>query len=155
MKKVEISFLIIAVLLLLIVVLSIVLLSGRKPITETPIQVFSPSPTQPAARPVSPSIPPQLQAEKVSQENYAKNREEFIRSKPWVLKLPLKSDNYFVSYNPEIDTVVVELYYIENINTGKNQQVADAKQAAENAMIYAGIDTNTQKIKYLEVLKKQ
>lgn len=151
MKKIEIIFLSIAIVLAIIVISTPLFLPGQKPKpTPLPIQTFLPSP-QPS--PLI-SIPAEMQAEKTAQENYAKDRYEYIQSKPWVLKIPIKSDNYFVSYDSELDILVAELYYLENTDLDKNQQLSQAKDAALSAIISIGVDPNKQKIEYLELLKK-
>lgn len=95
--------------------------------------------------------PQDLDAEKNKQESYAKSRQDFLTAKPWVLKLPLKADNYFVSYNPNSDALIVELYYTGSQD--KNQQLLKAKHDALNAISSVGVDINKQKIEYTELLK--
>lgn len=153
MKKTEIILIAVVVILFLTVISSAILLRERKPTTVSPppIQVFSPSPKPPS----SPSISENLEEERIKQENYAKAREEFFQTHPWALKIPLKSDNYFISYNPETDTLLVELYYLSEEEFSKEQQLAQARQDALQAMTEAGIDTSKQKIDYLELVKKQ
>lgn len=156
MKKIEIIIILIVSFLVVIVLGSAIFLPGSKTeITQppVPIQTFSPSPSPTKAPPIS--IPPELESEKIKQENYAKTKEEFILSKPWVLRLPLKSTNYFISYDPASDTVIAELYYLENNALTQEQQLSIARQTALNAMVLSGIDTNKQKVEYLELLKKQ
>ncbi|TSC87838.1 MAG: hypothetical protein G01um10147_341 [Microgenomates group bacterium Gr01-1014_7] len=151
MKKAEIIITTITILLVLIVGVSIIYFGVRKPSLEPkpgPIQVFTPSPKP------SIIIPQGLEGEKLNQEEYGQTREEFIKSKPWVLKLPIKAGNYFISYNPETDTLIVELYYLTSSSIPKEQQLTQAKEESLNAMKSAGIDSNTQKIEYLELAKQ-
>ena len=153
MKKLEVILTVTVVLLALIVVSSVIFFSGKKPEikpTSPPIQIFSPTPLP------TPSavIPQELESERIKQENYAKSSQEYLQARPWILKLPLKSANYFVSYN-SLDTFVIELYYSENSQLPKEQQLAQAKQAALDALISIGVDINQQKIEYLELSKKQ
>lgn len=152
MKKPEIILMVAVALLALIVISSVLFFSGKKPETKPtlpPIQIFSPPPT-PIPQVI---IPNELQEEKTKQENYARTREEYLQARPWLFKLPLKSDNYFVSYNAS-DAFVIELYYLENSNLTKEQQLDLAKQAALNTLTSQGVDINKQKIEYLELLKK-
>lgn len=156
MKKVEIILILVVGLLVVIVLGSALFLPAKAPSNVPfPIQIFSPSPS--AMVPTAPksSVPPELESEKIKQENYAKSRGEFLTAKPWLLKLPLKTISYFISYNPNNDTLIVELYYLENSSLTKDQQLSQAKQDAVNTMIATGIDINKQPIKYLELLKKQ
>lgn len=144
----------IAIILLVLIGTLLLALSAKKQEPKQslpPIQTFSPSPV------FTPSTTTGIDAtsEKIQQENYAKARQEFFENKPWALKIPLKADNYFISYNPNTDTIVIDLYYSESSSVDKSQQLSQAKQAALNAMKAAGIDTNKQSIEYREWLKKK
>ncbi len=153
MKKIEIILFTSVILLTLLTVFSVLFFSGQKKEIQTPpppIPVFVPSPS---TAPYT-NIPKELEVERQKQENYAEDREAFFKSKPWFFSLPLQSTNYFVSYNPETDTLIVELYYLNANDLDKSQQISQAKNAALNAMILAGIDINKQKIEYFELLKK-
>lgn len=115
-----------------------------------PIQVYSPRPT---SFPNS-SIPDEMQREKQAQENYAKARQDFLNEKPWISKLPLKSGDYFISYNPDEDSLLVSLYYSTSSDESKDQQIGRAKNDALLAMKNASIDTDKQIIKYIETAFK-
>ena len=148
-KTVGIIFLIIALLALMEVFFYFLSTNKGAPTQQIPpIQIFSPAP--------SPSSPPSAASpadlERIKQENYAKTREDYLQSRPWLSKLPLQSDNYFVSYNAS-DVFIVELYYSENSNLTKEQQLAQAKQDALNAMGNVGIDISKQQVQYLEIAK--
>lgn len=153
MKKTDLILITVVALLTLFIGISILFFSLKKPETNTtppPIQSFSPSPSPPRFVNVS----KELELEKQQQESYAAERENFLKTKPWILKLPFKSESYFISYNPETDSLIVELYYTENTEN-KEQQISAAKEAALNAMILASVDITKQKIEYLELMKKE
>ena len=151
MKKIELILIIIVSILALIVIASVIFLPKKsiQP-SPAPIQFFSPSPVSTPAINTS----QKMGLEKIKQENYAQAREEFIQAKPWVLKLPLKSDNYFITYDPDLDSLIVDLYYLDSSDT-KDQQLVQAKQDALSAMTTIGIDVNKQAIEYLERTKNQ
>ena len=92
-----------------------------------------------------------MEQEKKAQESYAKDRQEFLSAKPWILKLPLKSGDYFISYDPENDTLLITLYY--SSEQAKSQQTEQAKANALAAIKSAGIDSN-QKMEFSEILFK-
>lgn len=92
------------------------------------------------------------QKETVVQENYAKERQTFLQSHPWINSLPLKGTDYFVSYDPTKDTMLVSLFY--KATGDKNTQLAQAKANALIAMKNSGIDVETTKIEYFNSLIK-
>lgn len=143
----------IVILLLAIILIGLLMLTQNinKQNTLPPIQSFSPLP-QATFAPTSAPVPTELEQEKISQENYAKSRQEFLADKPWISQLPLKSGNYFISFDPENDTLFVTLYYASEGD--QQEQVTKAKDEAIKAMKSAGIDTEKQKIQYSEVLFK-
>ena len=144
-------FILILFLLIVFAILFLVTRGSRKEETIQPVQYFSPTPSA-SYTPTPALIPPGMEEEKISQENYAKSRQDFFQSRPWASKLPLKSGNYFISFDPENDILLVTLYY--SSETDKDQQVTTAKEEAIARMKKAGIDTDKQKIQYTEVLFK-
>lgn len=139
---------------LAIVVLSSLIFIGNQQTKQLPlpVQIYSPSPTPTSQFQIS--IPTQLQDEYIKQENYAKERQAFVNEKPWVRQLPLKSGNFFVSYDPEDDSLLVSLYYSISSNEPKNSQLERAKESALKTIKNAGIDPNKQKIQYIETSLK-
>lgn len=138
-------------LLIIFVLLYLATQKTDKKEVPLPVQYFSPVPS-PTAIPKPVIIPPEMEQEKIAQENYARSREEFLTKNPWILQLPLKSGNYFISFDPENDMLLVTLYYSSQSN--KDQQITKAKEEAIESMKKAGIDTDKQKIQYTEVLFK-
>lgn len=158
MKKGEIALIITVILLCLIILFSFILLSGRKPTPKStlpPIQIFTQSPKPSNFPSASFSTSKEYVKEKISQGNYLEAREEYLKSHPWALKMPLKSDNYFITFNPETETFEVELYFQVNTNILSETQLTQAKQDALQAMREVGIDIDKQKINYTDIAKKQ
>lgn len=143
-----------ALILFLLIILTILYLITRGTKEEEvikPVQYFSPTPSA-TYIPTPAPIPAGLEEEKIMQENYAKSREEFFQSKPWASKLPIKSGNYFVSFDPENDILLATLYYSSEAD--RAIQVAGARKDALAGMQKIGIDTEKQKIQFTEVLFK-
>lgn len=78
--------------------------------------------------------------EKELETNYASDRKKLLEEKPWLLSLPLRSDNYFVSYDTEKNEFVIEIY----------KQVNKAKQNALEELKKIGVDTNKEKFIFME-----
>lgn len=145
MRRIDIILLVLALILFAVVVGSYLLI-GKTPQTQpSPVVYFSPSPT-----PALSLLPPDLEKERVEQENYAKARQEFINQKPWVIRLPLKTEDYFVTYDPDSDIILVKLYYSSDDVTVKQRQLTQAKNRVLRAMTEIGVDTSQQKIEYME-----
>lgn len=98
-----------------------------------------------------PSFPPELQREKILEGNYAKERQEFLKDKPWFLKLPFKSDNYFIIYSPEDGNFIASIYYFSSSNVSKEQQVSQAKQDVLKALNNNGVDLFKESVEFIEV----
>lgn len=110
----------------------------------------TPSPTQAMLPTLSPYP---SQKEKEFQQNYAEDRKNFLTKKPWILKLPLKSDNYFISYDPGPDEFLATIYYLSSSATSKEQQLEIARQDAIKAIRNLGVDTAKQRIVFFETPK--
>lgn len=154
MKISKITILIASGLILLIIMAGTYLLGQNfnKPKSNpSSIPYFSPGPNTSAPYPTTNPVPKELQPEQILQENYAKDRQEFLAAKPWISKLPLKAGNYFISYDPENDTLLVTLYY--SSQDEKDKQIEQAKNNALEAIKNAGITLNQRK-EFSEVLFK-
>lgn len=127
----------------LILLFSAFLLKGSAP------SIAPPSPVSP-----TPALSPEEQKEKEAQENYAKDRAAFLEEKPWVLKLPLKSPSYFISYDPEQDEFLATVYFSSASETPIDQQLAQSKRDAIEAIRNLGIDPSVVHIIYFETEKK-
>src|SRR3989338_10480148 len=100
---------------------------------------------------IEPSFPPELQKEKILEENYAKERQDFLKDKPWFLKLPFKSDSYFIIYSPEDGNFIASVYYFSSSNVPREQQVSQAKQDALKALNNNGVDLFKEGVEFIEV----
>lgn len=152
MKKTEIILFLIVGILTMVVILSFIFFRNKPNGTPTPqpVLLFSPSPTPGSDL----QIPPSLGQEREGQESYARAREEFLKAKPWVTKLPLKSNDYFVTYNPQTDRIIAEIYYSGVSEISVEQQLSQAKEKVRKALVNIGIDTQKQKIEYLEIARE-
>ena len=102
----------------------------------------------------TPSLSPELETEKILQENYAQERERFFQEKPWALKLPLKSSNYFISYDPEQNEFLATIYFTTASEMPIEEQLNQSKQDALNAMRNVGIIVEQEKVIFFETEKK-
>ncbi|MDO8639885.1 MAG: hypothetical protein Q7R53_03075 [bacterium] len=123
---------------LIIVLLSFISLSQKNK-TQTKPQ---PTPTI--------IIPTQMVEEKKLEGLYIKDRNEFLKSKPWVLKLPLKSDRYFISYDPGGNEILATIYFSVSSSIPKDQQLSEARQAVINVVKSVGVDLGVDRIVYFE-----
>jgi hypothetical protein len=141
--------------ILILSLLTIVLLLLWYFLQSTPTKVpLAPFPTPTIfKKPVQP-VPPELLNEKMLQENYATKRQDILIDKPWLLKLPLQSSNFFLTYDSEKNEFLVTLYY--SLAQGlppKEQQIAQAKQDATDAGTKVGIFLIQEKVVYFEIRK--
>lgn len=83
----------------------------------------------PSLSPNTTSLPETLK-EKELQEAYGKERQRFLEEKLWVLELPLISNSYFISYDPELDEFLVTIYFSSIDADLKNQELSKAKREA-------------------------
>lgn len=154
------NLLIITTILILIAVVILFMKSQlQKTISQPgPIPLFSPSPKSPSPAAIIPTpsifISEELKGEKQAQEAYVQIREAFLKEKPWVSKLPLKSGNYFISYDPENDTILATVYYSPSSGEEKEKQIERAKADAISAIKGAGIDETKQPIEFIETALK-
>lgn len=102
---------------------------------------------------VIPSFSVNQQKEKILEENYAKERQIFLNEKPWVLSLPLVSDNFFISYDPENSRFLVSIYYTSSDPSLKEEQLDIAKQEALEELKKINTDLNKEGILFKEVKK--
>lgn len=101
-----------------------------------------------------PTVPPELLQEKGVQEEYAKERAKFLQEKIWLLKLPLKSNSYFISYDPEQEEFLATIYFALSSSASKESQLSQAKQDAIEAIRSLGLDPASVKIVFFETEKK-
>lgn len=122
--------------------------NNKKPSNIKPM----PTPTPTTIKSViEPSFSPELQKEKILEGNYARERQEFLKDKPWFLKLPFKSDNYFIIYNSEKGNFVASIYYFSSSNVSKEHQLSQAKQDALKALNNNGVDLFKEGVEFIEV----
>lgn len=108
----------------------------------------------PTYTPVSPTPVPfnrtnvskeeQLQAER----EYAKERQRILNEKPWILKMPLRNEDYFLSYDSELDVFDVTIYISPKYP--KEEQVNRIKQRISKDLANIGVNVNKVKINYTE-----
>lgn len=113
----------------------------------------TPSTIPPTLTP-TPSVFPEEQKEKEAQENYARDRAAFFEEKPWIRKLPLKSETYFISYDPEQDELLATIYFSPASEISIEEQLAQAKADVVEATKGLGLDPAQVKIVYFETEKK-
>lgn len=140
MKKTELIMVIITFTLLVIVIITLIFFQTGKNTTNQPTSTLDSSTT--------------IQQESKAQQDYANSRGEFINNKPWILKLPLTGDNYFVSYDPENNQLLVTIYYTSNNIGEKQRQLNLARQQANQEIIDTQIDLNQENIKYIETKRE-
>lgn len=127
-------------LLFLLIITPLVLLSVFLAITSSGLKIKEKTSPTPISTPTifqkkpTPSLSTEEEKEKQLQENYARQRESEVKNKPWLLKLPLKSAAYFISYDPENDVFLATVYYYDSQPSSKEDQVAEAKKNATDAI---------------------
>lgn len=149
MKKRFLYFFLIILFLTLALILFIFELSKNNS-TPIPPSIPTPTPVKTIIKPKDPIF--NQEEEKKVEGNYALDRSLFLQQKPWVLKLPLKNNDYFVFYDVEKDEVVVKIYYAIGL-AEKNNQINLVKQAALDEIKTIGVDLNAQKIVFIEKQK--
>lgn len=122
--------------------------NNKKPSNMKPILIPTPTIIQSV---IEPSFSPELQKERILEGNYAKERQEFLKDKPWFLKLPFKSDNYFIIYSPEDGNFIASIYYFSSSNVSKEQQILQAKQDVLKALNNNGVDLFKENVEFIEV----
>jgi hypothetical protein len=127
------------------------ILSGKKVIPQPGI---APTPT-PFKKPI-PSPFPSLSASEAAEFqvelNYALERKKVLEEKPWLLKLPLEGDEYFIVYDTEKSEFHANLYFYEATNSAeKEKQILNAKEKATQAIKNLGIDLSKEKISFDEI----
>jgi len=88
--------------------------------------------------------------ERELEANYAKDREVFIKEKPWIILMPLESSNYFVFYDSEEDKIRAKLYYFPSSIISKDEQLKLAKTDVLNTLNKVGVNIEKEKIVFLE-----
>lgn len=120
-------------------------LSSRKDETGIkPIPVFnqmSPSPT-----PISRTLNREEQL--IAEQEYAKERERILTAKPWILKMPLRNEDYWLSYDTEFDVFDALIYVSPKFP--RDEQIASKKQRIARDLSAIGVDVNKVKINYTE-----
>lgn len=147
MKRKIIIFISIVGILLLIYLIFI--LSISQPIKREVAPTIIP--TQEVIQYVSPPfVAPEMKKEKELEGNYALERQKFLEDKPWMLKLPLKSDNYFISYDIEKEKFLITIYFYKSSEIPKNQQIIQAKKEALEALNKENVNFFKEDVEFLE-----
>lgn len=100
-----------------------------------------------------PTIPVEMIKEKVLQENYAKERAALLEEKPWLLQLPLKSTNYFISYDTERNEFVASIYAYSSPSITNEEQFEKARLDVVEAIRGLKVNPDKQSIIYIETIK--
>ncbi len=130
--------------LILIMLVTLVVISNKKNVGNTePIIVYSPSP-EPTTQVII-NQQEELQAE----QNYGKERQRILSEKPWILKMPLKNEDYFLSYDTELDIFNATIYISSRYP--ENEQLNRVKQRISKDLINIGVDVNKVRINYTKV----
>lgn len=134
--------------MLILIIASIVVKekkSSISPIVEPTITPFVPNYTPP------PNIPTGFLQQHRSDLQYAEERKKVLKEKPWLLKLPLQSNEYFVIYDTEKNEFIITIYYAKSASSGeKEQQITNAKKNVLQAMREIDINLNREKVVFDE-----
>lgn len=126
-------------------------LASKKP---TPGFIINPTPTpfkKPVLSPFS-SLSASEAAEFKAELDYALERKRVLEEKPWLLKLPLEGDEYFVIYDTEKNEFHANLYFYEATNSAeKEKQISNAKEKALQAIKTLGVDLSKEKVSFDEI----
>ncbi len=148
MKKKKI---IIILLVFFISILLLVLFSFGKSSTNIGTTPLAPTPT--AFQTQNNKGPQTSQQETDAQRNYANDRKSILKSKPWLLKLPLTSSDYFISYDTERNQFLVTVYYNIYSTIPREEQIASATNDAKVAIQGLGLQLADISIIYYETEK--
>lgn len=127
------------------------LIENRKETSSRP--PLLPTPTRVQSNMFPLIVTPDMEKEKELETQYGLDRQVLLEEKPWLLQLPLQSYNYFVFYNVEKDQIIVDVYFYLSSPVDKSKQINDAKQDALYALNKAGMDTNKEKVVFVEKQK--
>lgn len=148
MKKRIIIFISIAGILLLIYLIFIISISSPKREQINP--TITPAQEETSQNIPAPSIPPEMKKEKELEGNYALERQKFLEDKPWILKLPLESDHYFISYDIEKEKFIVTIYFYKSSEIPKNQQIIQARKEALEALNKENVNFFKEDVEFVE-----
>lgn len=121
-----------------------ILLSGNSP-KSSDIKTSS----RPASR-SSVTVPKGLKNEQTLQENYGQIRKQYLNENPWILSMPVQSNNFFISFDSEKEEFLVSLYYYRSSNLSREEQINQAKDEALIALKSLGLESDKIKIVYTE-----
>lgn len=111
-----------------------------------------PTPTPVVVIP-EPTLSAEMRTEKIAEEKYAIERKTALDEKPWLLKLPIRSDNYLVTYDTEKNEFIISLYVYIHSDSSSEDQIIKAKQDSSNALRELGLDPTRQRIVYMETTR--
>lgn len=136
------------IIFILIVIISI--FSNKKSSIEKVEPAPTPTPVQ-ITLPTSQIIPTEFIEQHKSDTNFANEREKILKERPWIIKLSLKAYNYFITYNPEKEEIIITLYFYDQ--NEREKQLSQAKKDALNTLREIGVNLNKEKVVFIEVAK--
>lgn len=92
--------------------------------------------------------------ERILEKNYVEDRIRFYQEKPWAKKLPIKTDSYFISYNPEDDSLLATVYYYSSDEKTKTEEINTSKNKALEAILDLGVNIKEIMINFTEIKKE-
>lgn len=125
--------LVILLLFLVVILFSSIILSrksSRQKLPNPSVPTFiAPSPASfPSSSPV------EEQTLKAQQNAWAQDQNQYNQENPWHSKLPLKSTDYFISYDPTNDSFIATIYYPSSNSGPTEQQLESLKAEAASAI---------------------
>lgn len=140
------KLIIILLFLILVALIGLLVFSPKKntPNIE-PIPVYTP--TSPTPAPIIQGATSQQQ-ELQAEQNYAKERQKILSERPWILKMPIKNEDYFLTYDTELDVFDVTIYI--SSQSPADDQLNRIKQRINIDLTSIGVDVNKAKINYTE-----
>jgi hypothetical protein len=115
--------------ILILAIFSLFLFPQKTP----PAKKASPVPTPYSATP-TPPVPTEGWDLYNQQVRWGQQHQQYLEENPWRLKLPLKSNDYFVSYDPDNDQILATVYYFSSDPAVSSQQIENAKGEALTAI---------------------
>lgn len=131
MTKYLIIFLLLISLLLLIIAFSPLLTNlGKSKIVPTPLPIISISPIPSTSQGIAPIQNHQAQADR----NFAAKSKEIQDLYPWLDKLPIQTQNYFVYFDVNEKQFIAKLYPSSSSNLTVEQQVEGFKNEVKTKL---------------------
>lgn len=126
-KKIVILVIFLVIVLLLLLLLIFSNRASRQNSQNPSIPTFStPSPLS--------TSPVNVQTLKQQQDAWAQSQSQYNQQNPWHSKLPLESNDYFISYDPTNDSFIATIYYSSSSSTPADQQIKSLKAEAANTI---------------------